>query len=225
VILNRAYSVLEVKDISDDGEFYTITGMATTPKPDRVNDVVNPLGATFAPEIPLLWQHMHDKPVGITTLGKPTKKGIPFKARLPIIKEEGALKTRIDEAIQSIKYRLVAAVSIGFRVLNDAVERIADGGYQYNETEILELSLATIPAQIDATILSVKSLYEAPQPAASGQTPRSFVKLISPGVSGTTPVAIRGPVKLIPRKYREEDTGRSGQGPGEHSRRETGASQ
>jgi HK97 family phage prohead protease len=209
-MLNRAYSVLEVKEISDDGDFYTITGMATTPKPDRVNDIVNPLGATFAPEIPLLWQHMHDKPVGITTLGKPTKKGIPFKARLPIIKEEGALKTRIDEAIQSIKYRLVAAVSIGFRVLNDAVERIADGGYQYNETEILELSLATIPAQVDATILSVKSLYESEQRAASGQKLRSAVKLISPGVSGTPPVAFRGPVKLIPRTYdrgKEDSTG------------------
>lgn len=210
-MLNRAYSVLEVKEISDDGEFYTINGMATTPTPDRVNDIVNPLGATFASEIPLLWQHMHDKPVGIAQLGKPTKKGIPFKARMPIVKEDGTLKTRIEEAIQSVKYRLVAAVSIGFRVLNGAVERIADGGYQYNETEILELSLATIPAQQDATIASVKSLYESvksidtQQRAASGQTLRRAVNLIqSPGVSGnpkaaTAKAAKRGPVKLIPR--------------------------
>jgi uncharacterized protein len=203
-MLNRAYSVLEVKEISDDGEFYTITGMASTPTPDRVNDVVNPLGATFAKEIPLLWQHMHDKPVGITELGKPTKKGIPFKARLPIIKEAGALKERIEEAIQSIKYRLVAAVSIGFRPLNDAIELIANGGYQYNETEILELSLATIPSQKDATITSVKSLYETTPSAAPGQGRKGFVKLItSPASRDPKQAATGGPVKLIPRKPSE----------------------
>lgn len=209
MILHRAYSVLEVKDVSNEDEFYVIRGTATTPKPDRVNDIVDPMGATFAPEIPLLWQHQHDKPVGIAELGKPTKKGIPFKARLPIIKEAGTLKDRIDEAIQSVKHRLVAAVSIGFRPLNDAIEQIANGGFHFLETEILELSLATIPAQTEATITSVKSLYDSfktldtEQQAASGHTPRRVVRLIpSPGVSGTPTAVKRGPVKLIPRTYK-----------------------
>jgi uncharacterized protein len=197
--LHRAYSLLEVKDVSVQDDFYVVRGMATTPTPDRVNDVVEPLGAKFAKEIPLLWQHQHDKPVGTTEFGKPTKKGIPFTARLPYIKEAGALKDRIDEAIQSIKYRLVAAVSIGFRPLNDAIESIANGGLRFVETEILELSLVTIPAQAEATITSVKSI-DTKQRAASGQTLGRVVTLIkSPGVSGTKVVAKRGPVKLIPR--------------------------
>jgi hypothetical protein len=37
----------------------------------------------------------------------------------------------VDEAIQSLKYKLVAAVSIGFRALKDGVERLDGGGYKF----------------------------------------------------------------------------------------------
>jgi Escherichia/Staphylococcus phage prohead protease len=57
-----------------------------------MGDIVDPLGAKFAAEIPLLWQHQHDKPVGIAEFGKPTKKGIPFKATIVRILEDGPLK-------------------------------------------------------------------------------------------------------------------------------------
>jgi HK97 family phage prohead protease len=224
-MMHRAYSLLEVKEIAVEEDFHVIRGMATTPTPDRINDVIEPLGAKFAPEIPLLWQHKADKPVGLTTFGKPTKKGIPFTARLPLVKEAGALKDRIDEAIQSIKYRLVAAVSIGFRPLNDAIESIDNGGLRFLETEILELSLVTIPMNSEATLVSVKSIDTA-QRAASGQTQRRPVALIkSPGVSGPKPAAKRGPVKLIPRTYSEKDNRRADQGSGKHPCRETGTSQ
>lgn len=81
--------------------------------------------------MPLLWQHQSGAPVGNVTFAKPTKQGIPFVAQLPIIKEAGNLKDRVDEAIQSLKYKLVAAVSIGFRALKDGVERIEGGGYKF----------------------------------------------------------------------------------------------
>lgn len=200
-MMNRAYSLLEVKEISEEGGEYVIRGMATTPTPDRVGDVVEPLGATFAKTIPLLWQHKTDKPVGLAELGKPTKKGIPFIARLPIIKESGVLKDRVDEAIQSIRYRLVAAVSIGFRVINDAVERI-ETGLRFLETEILELSLATIPAQSEATIQAIKYI-DTTLRAASGRERGRAVSLIKtiPDVSGQQQVTRkRGPVQIIPRK-------------------------
>jgi HK97 family phage prohead protease len=202
-MLKRAYSILNVKEITDDGEFYTVKGTATTPRPDRVQDVVEPLGATFAESIPLLWMHNNEKPVGTTYLGAPTKKGIPFTAKIPVVKEPGVLKDRIDEAIQSIRYRLVAAVSIGFRILNDAIERIANGGYRYLETEILELSLVTIPAQPDAKITGIKSIDAMLRSA--GRSTHGAVKLIPslPDVSGNpSGVRKRGPVQLIPRKLK-----------------------
>lgn len=155
----KAYSIIDVKAVDGTEDEWVITGMATTPTPDRVNDIVDPLGASYASSIPLLWQHRSDKPVGRAELGKATKKGIPFTARLPKVKEAGALKARIDEAIQSVQYRLVAAVSIGFRVVDRAVEYIEEtGGMKFLKTEIMELSLVTIPANMDATIASVKSL-------------------------------------------------------------------
>ena len=180
--MQRAYSLIEVKSLDADAESWTIKGLATSPKPDRLNDVIEPLGATYAPEIPLLWQHKSDKPVGITRLGKATKDGIPFQATLPRVREPGALQDRINEAIQSVQYRLVAAVSIGFRVLDDAVEFLKNGGLRFEKTEILELSLVTIPAHMDATIHSVKSL-DLEARAAFGK-PRTPVRLAGPPPAG-----------------------------------------
>lgn len=193
-MLRRAYSLIEVKEVAEEGEFYVVRGTATTPTPDRYLDEVDPMGAEFAESIPLLWQHRADQPVGRTELGKPTKKGIPFTARIPKVKESGTLRDRIEEAVQSIRYRLVAAVSIGFRVLENALEYMGNGGIRFLKYEILELSLVTIPAQADATIDSIKSIDDQ-QRAASGHTRKSVVKL-TPGVSGTPPAATRGAVKL-----------------------------
>jgi HK97 family phage prohead protease len=192
-MLRRAYSLLEVKDIEETAEYYTIKGMASTPTPDRMNDIVEPKGAKFAPEIPLLWQHDSKKPVGITEFGKPTSKGIPFTARLPKVAESGALKERIEEAVQSIKYRLVCAVSIGFRVLNGAIEWLDNGGIRFLETEIMELSLVTIPANAEATITSIKTL-DAGAPQRNGP-----VLLIRSPTSREKTSARGGAVKLTPR--------------------------
>lgn len=156
--LHRAYSALTIKDLTEGVEHVTIKGIASTPTVDRVGDVVNPLGARFRTPMPLLWQHKHDKPVGNVTLARPTRKGIPFEASLPIIKEAGWLKSRVDEAIQSIKYGLVAFVSVGFRPVAASIKVLETGGYQYDEWDWDELSLVTIPANPDAVISAVKSL-------------------------------------------------------------------
>jgi HK97 family phage major capsid protein len=81
---------------------------------------------------------------------------------------------------------LIRGVSIGFRVVDDAVEFIKDtGGWRILKSEILELSLVTVPANQDATLALVKSL-DAPHLAATGLTP--------PGATGTLPVvrALKG---------------------------------
>jgi HK97 family phage prohead protease len=150
----RAYSLLEVKALDEDSR--TITGMATTPETDRVGDIVDPLGASYAKEIPLLWQHQHDKPVGMATFGKATKNGIPFTASLPIIAEAGALKDLVDMAWQSVKAKLVRGVSIGFRALEYSF--MDEGGIRFVKTEIYELSLVTIPANASATIQTIKAM-------------------------------------------------------------------
>lgn len=151
---NRAYSVLSVKSIDEDKR--VISGIATTPSVDRVGDIIDPKGVEFSNPLPLLWQHQHDKPIGQTKFGKPTKDGIPFEAEIASTNEPGTLKDRLDEAWQSIKLGLVKAVSIGFRPIEWAF--MENGGIRFNEVEVYELSCVTIPANADALITTIKSL-------------------------------------------------------------------
>ena len=152
--MNRAFSMLDIKGLDEDQR--VISGMASTPEVDRVGDIVDPMGAKFAPEISLLWQHKHDSPVGIAEFGKPTKNGIPFKAMIARIEEEGPLKTLVDMAWQAVKAKLVRGVSIGFRPIKYDI--MSEGGLRFTQTEIYELSLVTIPANASATIQTIKAM-------------------------------------------------------------------
>lgn len=193
--MNRAYSFLEVKAVGE--ETRTITGWATTPEVDRVGDIVEPLGVKYKNPLPLLWQHEHDKPIGLVEFGKPTAKGVPFTATLPKIEEEGALRDRIEEAWQSIKSGLVRAVSIGFRSLES--ENIAGTwGTRYMQTEVFELSAVTIPANATATINTVKS-FDTGLPAASGTKAHTVVKLDTPA-GASAPVTKKLPAKPKPEE-------------------------
>ncbi|GAB3282569.1 phage major capsid protein [Larkinella harenae] len=175
---NRAYSLLTVKKV--DEELRIIRGIATTPQTDRVGDVVDPLGAEFKNPSPLLWMHRHDLPVGTVNFGQPTKDGIPFEARIPKVEEPSGLKARIDEAWASVKSGLVRAVSIGFRALTDPQYIQETGGFLFSSTEILELSLVTVPANSEATIQMIKSI-DTKARTASGQTALDHIVAPSSG--------------------------------------------
>lgn len=186
--MNRAYSILQVKDLQVRDGFVHIEGIASTPTVDRVGDVVEPMGAKFATPMPLLWQHKHDSPVGNVTFAEPTAKGIPFKAQLPVITEEGTLKTRVDEAIHSLKYNLVSAVSIGFSAVEGAVERLKGGGLKFKEWNWHELSLVTIPANADAVITAIKSADQAALASAGITRDESAPAAVSTGQTKRGPV-------------------------------------
>ncbi|GEP06428.1 phage major capsid protein [Methylobacterium oxalidis] len=179
--MNRAYSLLTVKAVEDEQRI--IRGVATTPNPDRVGDVVEPLGVTFQNPMPLLHQHDSDRPVGTVKFDRPTKDGITFEAVLPKIEEPGPLKDRVDTAWGEVKAGLVRAVSIGFRALADGYEIMRDGGIRYLQTEVLELSLVTVPANADAKISLIKSI-DRPLLAASGKEPKAFDRPATPGAPG-----------------------------------------
>jgi HK97 family phage major capsid protein/HK97 family phage prohead protease len=179
--MNRAYALLTVKTVNEDQRI--ITGVATTPTPDRVGDIVEPMGIKFKNPMPLLCQHRSSEPVGTVRFDKPTEEGITFEARLPIVQEAGRLKDRIDEAWQSVKLKLVRAVSIGFRSIEHAF--MDDGGIHFIESEVLELSLVTIPANVDATIQTIKSI-DTELLAASGIKQNDDDRPKPPGVTGRT---------------------------------------
>lgn len=186
--MNRAYSVLNIKALDDEQR--VITGVATTPSPDRDGDVVEPMGVEFKNPLPLLWQHEHDKPVGTVQFDQPTEKGITFTARLADVKDEGKLKDRIDEAWQSLKANLVRGVSIGFRPIE--YSWLDEGGIRFIKSEVFELSLVTIPANAEATINTIKSL-DRKQLAAQGKKAAPVVRVTPAGASASTTKTIKSP--------------------------------
>lgn len=211
---NRAYSVLSIKSIDEDKR--VIRGTATTPNVDRVGDIIDPLGVKFSNPLPFLWMHNHEMPVGAVKFDKPTKNGIEFEAEFvhPDTVESATLKDRLQLAWDSVKTGLVRAVSVGFRPLEWAF--LDGGGIRYDESEVFELSGVVVPANADALISSVKSLYgatdidivkaldaearreagvpdpEVPQPDEPAATGKGrVVKLEQPARDGAKPFVVR----------------------------------
>lgn len=152
--LDRAYVLLELK--ADAGDARIIRGVASTPTVDRLGHIFESAGATFTNPIPLLLHHDRERPIGRATLTA-TADGLTFEATLPVVAEPGPLKDRIDETWQAVKAGLIRGASVGFRVLEGGAEVLRSGLLRLTKTEICELSLVTIPANADATILSVKA--------------------------------------------------------------------
>lgn len=180
--MNRAFVALEFKAMQEEDGKRRFTGIATTPTPDRVGDIVEPKGAQFKLPIPLLWQHMSTQPIGWVTEAKVTDKGIEVAGEVALVSEEGTLKARLDEAWQSMKAKLVGGLSIGFKPIESS--RI-DGTYSYRYLKWLwlELSAVTVAANGDCSITAIKSADEAIRRAAFGV--RSVVRLDpAPAASG-----------------------------------------
>lgn len=191
--MNRAYSTFEVKSV--DEEQRILTGIATTPTPDRMGDIVEPEGAIFKLPLPLLWQHDSRQPIGNVVKAKVSKAGIEVVVELAKMSDPGKLKDRLDEAWQSIKSGLVRGFSIGFRAIEESL--MTDSySFRYLKWEWLELSAVTIPANGDATIQSIKSI-DTHVRAALGLKDKPVVRITQlPGASGSNAVMQKGnPVK------------------------------
>jgi HK97 family phage prohead protease len=180
-MLNRAYSLLEIKQVDEDAR--TITGMATTPTPDRLEDVVEPEGAKFNLPMPLLFHHDSKQPIGHVIKAKASKAGIEIVAKLAQLAEPGRLKDRLDEAWQSLKLGLVSGLSIGFKPIEHSTIK-ETGGLRFLKWDWLELSAVTIPANAEATIATVKSIDTAQRAVAGQKALHRVVHLNPPSALG-----------------------------------------
>lgn len=162
---SKAFGLMTVKSVNEDQRI--IKGIATTPTPDRVADIVDPMGAKFTLPIPFLWQHDKEQPIGEVVAAQVTESGIEVEIHIAKIEEDGSLKMRIDEAWQSIKSGLVKGLSVGFRGLEyNYIEN--SYGIHFKVWDWYELSAVTIPANMEASITSVKKLSESDEAAAIG---------------------------------------------------------
>jgi Escherichia/Staphylococcus phage prohead protease len=176
----RAFAKLELKSVND--EMRILEGIATTPTPDRMGDVVEPDGAQFALPIPFLFQHDSEQPIGEVTYAKATKDGINVRVQLAKVDEPGLLKDRLDLAWQSIKAKLVRGLSIGFAPVEYSYLEDS-GGYRFIKWMWLELSAVTIPANAEASIATIKSC----DAALVKKRPRINLKADYPPMKISTP--------------------------------------
>lgn len=190
--LHKSFGSFEIKSV--DEEKRTFKGIASTPNQDRSKDIMVPSGVKFELPMPLLFHHEHTAPVGQVINAKVTDEGIEVEIQIPEIKEEGNLKARVDEAYQSLKYKLVKGLSVGFLADWEQAEFIKGGGVQFNVWEWYELSLVTIPCNRDSETNFSKALEEhktalgeKPQivpDGASSEQKHVVVKLNSPTKGG-----------------------------------------
>jgi HK97 family phage prohead protease len=159
--MDRAYSTFEIKSF-DDGQGI-ITGIASTPETDRVGDIVEPKGARFNLPLPLLWQHKGDSPIGHVTKATVTDRGIEVVAHVA-----RGVTAEIDNVWRMIKGGLVRGLSVGFRSAPGDREYLKGGGIRYKSWEWFELSAVTIPANVSASIQTIKTFDTPPARAATG---------------------------------------------------------
>lgn len=162
--LKRACTLMTVKSVNEDDRI--ITGIASTPSPDRDGDIMEPEGAKFRSDTPFLWQHDRSQPIGTCT-PKMVKEGLQITAKLvkPTPDMPSQLVARLDEAWASIKAGLVRGLSIGFRPIEYSF--LDEGGIRFLSWDLLEVSAVTIPANAECSIQTVKS-FDRQLLAASG---------------------------------------------------------
>lgn len=173
--MDNAHSLFEIKSV--DAEQRIIEGIASTPTPDRQGDVMEPAGAQFSLPMPFLWFHKSQAPIGEVFEARVTPAGIYIKAKVSKVDTPGPVRDRVEEAWQSFtaKPPLVRGLSIGWNEL----QSVPIPGTSFKRVLKWmwgELSAVTVPANVEASILSVKELDQA----ESGRH--------TPAVAGTLPV-------------------------------------
>lgn len=122
----------------------TVRGLASSPREDRMGDIVEPAGGTWSLPVPLLWAHDHKSPVGWVREATAGRDGVRIVAEFA----EGI--GRADEIWAMCDAGLLDSFSIGFRAIK--AEPLSTGGYRYVTWELLEVSVVAVPAQPDAKI-------------------------------------------------------------------------
>lgn len=141
-----------IKKISEDADYITIRGMASTKDTDRVGDIMDPDCWTkggldnYMSNPIILFNHDYNRPIGRGTDVKVTKNGLELTAK--ISKADRYISKLIQDGVLS-------TFSVGFKV-RDADHMKETGGLRIKDAELYEVSVVSIPANQAATFEIVK---------------------------------------------------------------------
>lgn len=120
----KLYSDLKVKSFNEEQGVFI--GIASTPSPDRVNDIVEPKGAVYSLPLPLLAFHNHEKPIGTVEEVSITEAGIEVVCR--VLKD---ITQEAKEIWGLIQNGAMKGLSIGFKSTES--ERLTNGGMRFKK--------------------------------------------------------------------------------------------
>ena len=155
---------LETKGTGNDGEF---EGYASTfGNVDQGGDMVEP-GAFIegvvkakadGRSIPMLWQHDQREPIGVWKDISEDAKGLYVRGQLLIDADPLARRAHAH-----LKAKSLGGMSIGYRIPAGGAEpdEKRRGVMRLKKIDLREISLVTMPMNIQARVTSVKSILEA----------------------------------------------------------------
>jgi len=173
--MNNA-AILTIKSVAAEADAYVVRGIASTPTPDLVFDIVEPLGCEAVFPLPLLVEHDRTRPVGQVMHATATPAGVEFEAHIPKVPEAGIVRERTLEVVHSIMHGLLRAVSIGFSALES--EPLPSGGKRFKRWRWHELSVTAMPCNPGAVLAGIKSLEARHEPLPVRQVGRHSVPLL-----------------------------------------------
>lgn len=103
-------------------------------------------------ELPMLWQHNSEMPIGLWKNLREDDLGLLGNAELP------TTINSINEKYQMAVAGLVKGLSIGYRIKKDGYEILDDGTVLLKDLDLREISLVTFPANPLALVTGVKSI-------------------------------------------------------------------
>jgi HK97 family phage prohead protease len=102
------------------------------------------------PEVPILWYHNPQDPIGISYDMEEDDKGLFMKGKLvPGVQ-------RAEEAMRHLKFGTVKKMSIGYSVVERNISK--DGVRELHELKLFENSLVVFPMNDAATVTGVKDI-------------------------------------------------------------------
>lgn len=144
----------------------TFAGYAATfgPQADRQNDVISPhaFDATLAAwsargfGLPLLWMHDQSQPIGAITAAAVDDVGLSVTGRL-------AIDTEAGQRAYALAQTGGLSMSVAFIARPSDVRSV--GGVQVIDVlDLIEVSLVSVPANVDARLSGVKALADCVTP-------------------------------------------------------------
>ena len=150
-------------DIQDNGTFKGY-GSTFGGKPDTYGDIVVEgafsetlkKGGVNGFGVAMLYQHQHDKPIGVWTSLAENKKGLAVEGQLAMGTQLG------QETYELMKLGALKGLSIGYDIPKGGLEVDPKKGVRYlKQINLWEISPVTFPANRRSQITGVKAIAEA----------------------------------------------------------------